>query len=1043
MQILGVGYRLKHLLYAGGGVDSSGSQTFARINSKVTTGIVAVSLFETLTHLRLRRPPSTRRGLMWFMRQSLRWLGQHEAEIAVSGHGGGADHAKLTTRGPGHGLESPHGQRSVSGARTYQTVGEPTIRGRAGELRVIGQLVKAVADGRGGVLVIEGPPGIGKTRLLTEMIALAEKSGVRALFGEAFEYQQAVPFFSLFMATLRADPPIGDAEALRSFGTSDDLGYWVVRDLQAAIHAAASRKPLAFFLEDVHWADNATLLALRSLAATRPDAPVLWVFTVRTGAGGHAVRQTLTALRQNDAEFVRLKAMTPAAVADIVEDAVRATADATLLSLADKAHGNPFLLTELLRGLDEEGRLEVNGGRVVAIGDALPRRLSHTMQQRLDQLSDAASQVVQIAAVLPDRFSAQLLAAMLERRPTALVPAVEEAGRADLLIDDGEQMRFRHDLLREATRQSMPQSLRRAMERQAATVMLDMGAAPEEVAIQLARSAEVGDQAAIAVLREAAQSLAYSDPSAASELSMRALALKPAQDPERATLVEEAIVLLNRATRYEEAERLANTTLSAVVASEEEANILLRLRTPITDTTTRHIEDNRRALRLPHLSDVTQARHQAWLAYNLAMYGQHGQDSEAASEAAAAAAATGDPESSILSGVALACLDCVNGYAGRALHRVEELQELTPVGDMTSHNLAACHLANLLAVVGRMEDAAVLVAKWTKKSQQERDGMALHIWGLTAGVVRVAAGQLSAARASTEPLPTPERTGSTFVTAMRMFTLAEVAARTDDRTLLVEMLTEAREAYFNGTPAVRRGAAAALALAAWQRDDVHDALRWLGGDIPLLITPVLPTVVDQLTLTARVASAAGDAGLRARLLDAVNWLERERPAVWLFVTTAQYIRGILEHDADALVAVAQSLRSSARPLLYASAAEDAGSELSRVHRDDEALDQLNASFDRYIECEAVADARRVGRMMRGLGVERRIVTYSRARTGWDSLTESELKVVHLIAEGATNRSVAEQLHVSPHTVKTHLRNAFAKLGITSRAQLGQLMHGAD
>nr|WP_264077930.1 helix-turn-helix transcriptional regulator [Mycobacterium marseillense] len=74
-------------------------------------------------------------------------------------------------------------------------------------------------------------------------------------------------------------------------------------------------------------------------------------------------------------------------------------------------------------------------------------------------------------------------------------------------------------------------------------------------------------------------------------------------------------------------------------------------------------------------------------------------------------------------------------------------------------------------------------------------------------------------------------------------------------------------------------------------------------------------------------------------------------------------------------------------------------------------------------------------------MERRIVTHPRAKTGWDSLTESELTVVNLIAEGATNRSVAQQLQISPHTVKTHVRHAFTKLGITSRAQLTQLMRG--
>jgi DNA-binding CsgD family transcriptional regulator len=83
--------------------------------------------------------------------------------------------------------------------------------------------------------------------------------------------------------------------------------------------------------------------------------------------------------------------------------------------------------------------------------------------------------------------------------------------------------------------------------------------------------------------------------------------------------------------------------------------------------------------------------------------------------------------------------------------------------------------------------------------------------------------------------------------------------------------------------------------------------------------------------------------------------------------------------------------------------------------------------------------RRVGRKLRPFGVERRIVSQARAKTGWDSLTESELKVVNLIAQGATNPDVATQLHLSVHTVKTHVHNAFGKLGITSREQLAQLI----
>src|SRR4029077_17974532 len=115
----------------------------------------------------------------------------------------------------------------------------------------------------------------------------------------------------LFMATLRADPPVGDAEALRRLGGSTDLRYWVVHDLADAIYAAAAETPLVIVLEDIHWADNGTLLALRSLATARPEVAVLWVLTARTGAGGPAVQETLSVLQRTNATFVRLAAMTP------------------------------------------------------------------------------------------------------------------------------------------------------------------------------------------------------------------------------------------------------------------------------------------------------------------------------------------------------------------------------------------------------------------------------------------------------------------------------------------------------------------------------------------------------------------------------------------------------------------------------------------------------------------------------------------------------------------------------------------------------------
>ena len=936
--------------------------------------------------------------------------------------------------GPSTGLFDVGGQRLAT----------PPIRGRADELKVIGGLVTALVRGRGGVLVIEGPPGIGKSRLLTEVMALADRGGVRTLFGEAFEYQQTVPFFALFMATLHADPPVGDAEALRRLGSSADLRYWVVHDLADAIGAAAAQTPLAIVLEDIHWADNGTLLALRSLATARPDVAVLWVLTARTGAGGPGVQETLSVLQRTNAAVVRVGAMSAGAVADMVCDVVRANADESLLKLAAKAHGNPFLIRELVGGLGEEGRLSVSGGRAVASGQVLPRRLGAGMQQRLDLLSPGAGEVVRVAAVLPDRFSAGLLAAMLGRQPASLMAAVGEAVRADLLVEDGEQLRFRHDLLRETTRQSLSQSLRRAMERQSASLMLRMGAAPAEVATQLARSAEPGDREAASALRAAAQSVGHSDASAAADLSKRALELLAADDADHGSLVAETVGLLNRASRYQEAEELAVAELSEAASPQEEAEIRLRLATKNKHTTQRRVEENRRALQLAGISEITRARHLAWLAYNLMFQKQGGQQRAAADEAAAAAASTGDLEARIMADITLALLDCGDGYAGRALRRLEEVCALARTSDVTAaHDLAAMHYPILLAAVGRLDDAAARVADGTQQARRERNAMALDMWTLFDGIVHLAAGRLSAARAATESLPPPQPTGVTELDMIRMVILAEVAVRTDDRTLLQQMINDARDAYSTGSSVVRRGAAHVLALAAWQRDDVHDAMRWLGGDITLFESPIWPQVLDRVILGARVASAAGDAGLRARVLQATDLLGRERPAIPLFTGVAQCARGILERDAQALLAAADVLQSSSRPLLYAGAAEDAGGELARADRGDEAVGQLNAAFDTYMGHEAVADARRVGRELRRSGVERRIVSQPREKTGWDSLTDSELTVVNLIAQGVTNREVATQLHLSPHTVKTHVHNAFAKLGINSRAQLTQLMRGSE
>ena len=717
------------------------------------------------------------------------------------------------------------------------------IRGRAAELKVISSLVAELAQGRGAVVVAEGPAGIGKSRLVTESRALAERAGIRTLFGQCFEYQQTVPFFSLFTATLNADEPVGDAEALRRLGNSPDRGFWVVEELERAIRAAASGTPLLVLLEDVHWADTGTLLAIRALTVKLNDSPVLWVLSTRTGAGGPAVRDTVVELERHGAIFVRLSAVSRDGVIDMIEDMVRARADVSLLSLADKAHGNPFLVTELLGGLNEESRLHVSRGCAVAVGETLPRRLSATMRQRLDALSDETQEAVQVAAVLPDLFTAALLAKMLDRRPAALLSALDEAVRADLLVEDGDHLRFGHDLLREATRQSLPPSLRRAIERQSAAVMLEMGAAPAEVATQLVRSADTGDQAAITGLREAAQSTANSDKSGAADLSRRALDLLPAEDPQRGALVAETVELLNMSGRYQEAEDLAAAMLERL-SPEEEAQA--RLRTPkAADAVEDRVAENRRALQLGQISDVTRARHLAWLACNHAVSGLPPDESVIA-EAVAAAEATGDSESRIICGTALAITDYVDGQALRALGRIESLR--AEDGDQSfASTLADYHRANLLVFLGRSDEATALTSLGVEIARREGNEMASVLWALESAAIDLATGHLAGARATLDAVAAPLWGVMSEISMHRWMILAEVSSLTGDRKLLQDIIIEAHAGNPVGITLVNKGAAYVLALAAWDCGDVHEAVRWLSCDSGQVFNPLWMNPFDKLS----------------------------------------------------------------------------------------------------------------------------------------------------------------------------------------------------
>lgn len=919
-------------------------------------------------------------------------------------------------------------------ARTPRTT---TIRGRSDEIAIIARLLDSAADGYGGVVLVDGPPGIGKTRLLAETATMARHAGIRVLSGEGHDAQETVPFAPLLAAALRADPPITDISVVRGLESSSDLRYWAVHDLQATLEETAAVTPLLIMLDDLQWADTGSLVALRSLTASLGHVGVLWLLALRTGSTRPAVRTMVRRLVVAGAHRISLGPVTADAASSIVDDIVGVPPAPDLAAVVRGAGGNPFLLVDAIHGLRAEERLMVIDGRATVRGTGPPRRLAASMQERLDYLPKDARHLVRVAAVLPRRFTAAQLAAMVERQPAAILGAVDRAIAADLFVSDGDALGFRHDLVRDAVRDLVPASMRRALEREAATVLLASGASPPVVAALLVDSAERGDLAAVQTLRQAARMLAPADADIGAELSVHALSLLPEDAVDRSQIASESVVLLNLAGRTVEARRLADEALTAALGTEQEATVRLSLARMLTRPGADRAAENQRALRLPHLPPGLRAAHQVWLSYNLMMSGDAADARSAAEAALGAPEVRADPQ---LRAMALLTLALVHGCHGEGRAAGERLSELLSLwAGVTGTQLGSVEIQhpNLLAVLGQVEEGRKVVAATIARAQRERNGAVLAILTQDAALIDIAAGRLTDARAEADSVDDlmEEVGGGNLAGWIRMLALSQLAQHTGERRLAQAAVDAAMVLSTDPSPMTRRWAARVRAIDAEQNGQPHAAARHLADDPLTTVTPPVPNELDFLVVAARIARATDDQDLARRVLNAASRLGSERPGLQLFHAVSFHLRGLITRDAQLLDRAAVDLARLHRPLLAAAAAEDAGAQLLLDGEPAAGIRWLDDAADTYEHCDAVADAERVARRLRREGKDRRPASRARPETGWRSLTGSEIAVVRLVAGGATNRDAAATLFISPHTVSSHLRSAFRKLGVNSRMQL--------
>jgi len=270
--------------------------------------------------------------------------------------------------------------------------------------------------------------------------------------------------------------------------------------------------------------------------------------------------------------------------------------------------------------------------------------------------------------------------------------------------------------------------------------------------------------------------------------------------------------------------------------------------------------------------------------------------------------------------------------------------------------------------------------------------------------------------------------------------LGRLAIHTGDTRQMRRLTDIAQVMLERGTPAVRRHAGWLLALFAMVDGDAQAARAWLGAPTEpdgRAILPRFPLDVADEVLLARIGLAAHDDDLTQLALHNSRRRSELNPGVTSIAATAAQVRGLVERSHAYLHEAVDLFERTPRRLELAAALEDMGVELIATDRE-AAIDALGRTLALYTELGATWDARRVRSRLRELGVRRRLVAAEPETNGWAALTTSELTVTRLVAEGLTNREVAERLFVSPHTVSSHLRHVFSKLGITSRVELARV-----
>jgi DNA-binding CsgD family transcriptional regulator len=957
--------------------------------------------------------------------------------------------------------------------------------GRIEELALLGCALDEVARGGWQAVELVGEPGIGKTRLLRELTRRADLRGQLVLSGSASELERDLPFW-VFVNALDdyvrgLDPRLfglldGDvrAELAHVFPSLSPLDddrishqherYRTHRSVRELLERLTAAQPLVLVLDDLHWADPASVELLGSLLRRPPDASVLIALAARPeqlpprlGAELERAHGTESLLR------IKLGALTRAE-ADVLLGP--STEESIAAAMYAESGGNPFYLEQLARSLDR--RAERPGAAPTLTADlGVPPPVASALTEELALLTDNAHLVFQGAAVVGDPFEPELASAAAGVGESTALDAIDELMSHGLILqtDVPRRFRFRHPLVRRAVYDSAPAGWRLSAHERSAEALARRGATAAERAHHVERSGRQGDSRAVLTLHEAGVSTVHRAPESAAGWFAAALQLlrKDAPAAERVELLLARASALATCGHFADAHAALLESIELVPADA----VTLRVRLTTACAGTEH---------LLGLHDAAHRRLQAAfngledpaspeavvLQLELAMDGVYRMQFPQIAEQAAQALATARPlrnqpliataAAARAWGAALTGLvSDAETYRAEAAELVDRLSDR----DLALRLDSAIHLAGAELYLDRFEDAGrhaervVTLARATGQPAFVPFAFMLLAW------VRMLHGDLADGAETLDGAIEESRLlGNAQSLAGLLLNRSLTALAAGELELAVATAREAVE-LTRGMDAGLVPAATTLALAAallesgdpGLSDAVALMVRRCGG-------PGLPYMpggsfrAKWLELLTRCSLALG------RRSDAERAAAAAQAAVvpmgGLRMATAMAERAGAEVALDS----GELHRTIRRALASAAAADEvgipieaalsrtiAGRALALAGESERAIEELDRAATalhingalRYRDA-AELELRRLGHH-----VHRRTAHGDSRGFGVQMLTDRERQVADLVVDRRTNPEIAAALFLSPKTVQTHLRHIFHKLDVSSRVELARLV----